>query len=52
MWHKVQQVFNRNPVRLTVYLGFAQFNSNEPDPRNFKQVNLVNKFTKQGVVHG
>ena len=52
MWHKVQQVFNRNSVRLSVYLGFAQFDINESRSRNFKQANLINKFTKQGVVHG
>jgi len=52
MWHKVQQVFNRNSVRLSVYLGFAQFDINESRSRNFKQANLINKFTKQGVAHG
>jgi hypothetical protein len=52
MWHKVQQVLNRNSVRLSVYLGFAQFDISESRSRNFKQANLINKFTKQGVVHG
>ena len=52
MWHKVQQVSDRNSVRLSVYLGFAQFKVGESRSRNFKQSNLINKFTKQVAVHG
>jgi len=52
MWHSVQAPTNRCTFRISVYLGFAQYKTNESRERNYRQQNLVNKFNKRVEVHG